>query len=164
MAEGIVARVTSHRAAVARHRVHSSFRLVQGLLKKVGQRQCNGLPRGHRPHEGKMTMERVSRPKNASHHPPPPETRDQGDLAKTLLLFAAWRPCSSCGDRVLYVDENAHATSRFVCGRCQERLERFGAECAAVLRRPHPKRQSTDRRCRILVLTRGPTDSSHDCC
>jgi hypothetical protein len=49
---------------------------------------------------------------------------DEGDMVKTLVFFAAWRLCNSCGDLVLYVDENARTDTQFVCGQCMERAER----------------------------------------
>jgi hypothetical protein len=49
---------------------------------------------------------------------------DEGNMVKTLVFLATWRPCSSCGERVLYVDDNARTDTRFVCGRCLERAER----------------------------------------
>jgi hypothetical protein len=41
-----------------------------------------------------------------------------------VAFLAAWRPCNSCEDLVLYVDENARTDTRFICGKCMERAER----------------------------------------
>jgi transcription elongation factor Elf1 len=52
-----------------------------------------------------------------------PAPESQGNLCATLAMFAAWRQCSACGDRVLYVDERAQTGSTFVCGGCLARKE-----------------------------------------
>jgi hypothetical protein len=49
---------------------------------------------------------------------------DEGDMLKTLVFLATWRPCNSCGERVLYIDDNARTDTQFVCGRCLEGAER----------------------------------------
>ena len=58
-----------------------------------------------------------------------------GDLTAVLILFAAWRPCTSCGDRVLFVDEEAKTDSPFLCGGCEEHREALGRECRPARRR-----------------------------
>jgi hypothetical protein len=50
-------------------------------------------------------------------------TIDGGNLTKVLTMFAAWRPCRSCGARVLYVDEDARPDGDFICGLCEERQD-----------------------------------------
>ena len=49
---------------------------------------------------------------------------DEGNMVKMLVFLATWRPCNSCGERVLYIDDNARTDTQFVCGRCLERAER----------------------------------------
>ena len=50
---------------------------------------------------------------------------DEGNMVKMLVYLASWRPCNSCGERVLYIDDNnARTDTQFVCGRCLERAER----------------------------------------
>lgn len=71
----------------------------------------------------------------ASIAPDPP----MGNLASVLILFAAWRPCSSCRVVVLYVDEAAGTASPFLCGRCEERREALRRECRPPARK---RRQS----------------------
>lgn len=68
-------------------------------------------------------------------------TRDnEGNLVDVLRLFAAWRPCSACGFRVLFVDEQARTDSDFVCGGCERRQEALGRDCRATFPpRPAPK-------------------------
>lgn len=68
-------------------------------------------------------------------------TRDnEGNLVDVLRLFAAWRPCSACGLRVLFVDEQARTDSAFLCGRCERRREDFGRQCRGTFpTRPAPK-------------------------
>jgi ribosomal protein S27AE len=56
----------------------------------------------------------------------------EGNLVKMLKTFADWRTCDTCGDRVLYANENLRTDTRFTCGRCQERRKRLGKS----LRRP----------------------------
>lgn len=54
---------------------------------------------------------------------------EAGNLARTLIFLVAWRQCSACGARVLYVDEHARTLSAFHCGRCESRRERLTAQC-----------------------------------
>ena len=44
-----------------------------------------------------------------------------GDLTAVLVLFAVWRPCTACGDLVLFVDAEIKTDSPFLCGGCEER-------------------------------------------
>jgi len=46
---------------------------------------------------------------------------NEANLCRTLVYLAAWKPCASCGARVLYVDEQAHTDGDFLCGNCQLR-------------------------------------------
>ena len=65
----------------------------------------------------------------------PWEAEDEsGNMVKMLVLLAAWRPCNSCGARVLYVDENARTDTQFVCGHCEERAKRELASAARTTR------------------------------
>jgi hypothetical protein len=48
---------------------------------------------------------------------------ESGNMVKMLAFLAAWRPCTNCGARVLYVDENARTDTQFVCGHCEERAK-----------------------------------------
>jgi hypothetical protein len=76
--------------------------------------------------------------------PPTPET-DEGNLCRTLAFLAAWKPCTACGARVLYVDEQTRTDTKFICGRCDARGESLGeqaklARAASRPRRPLPSR------------------------
>ena len=46
---------------------------------------------------------------------------NEGNLVRTLVYLAAWRPCASCGTTVLHVDENARTDTDFICGNCVQR-------------------------------------------
>lgn len=62
----------------------------------------------------------------AKEPPTAPAPTDEGNLCSVLRLFAAWRPCSSCGARVLFVDEQVRTDSAFLCGRCESRRKTLG--------------------------------------
>jgi hypothetical protein len=63
----------------------------------------------------------------------PWEAEDEsGNMVKMLTFLAAWRPCNSCGARVLYVDENARTDTQFVCGHCEECAKRELASAARM--------------------------------
>jgi hypothetical protein len=51
---------------------------------------------------------------------------DEANLCRTLVYLADWKPCGSCGSRVLYVDEQARTDSEFICGACREHREALG--------------------------------------
>jgi len=55
---------------------------------------------------------------------------DERNLCRTLVYLAAWKPCASCGSRVLYVDEQARTDSEFLCGPCRDRREAMGKRLA----------------------------------
>jgi hypothetical protein len=61
--------------------------------------------------------------------PPPRPKPDEGNLVGVLRLFAAWKPCASCGARVLFVNSQARTDGDVVCGICQ-------LDPAKKLRRP----------------------------
>lgn len=63
-------------------------------------------------------------------------TEPTANLARTLIYLAAWRPCSACGARVLYVDSAARTDTTFVCGRCEARREALAKQCRPPRRRP----------------------------
>ena len=57
---------------------------------------------------------------------------DEGNMVKMLAFMAAWRPCNSCGTRVLYVDENLRTDTPFVCGHCEKRAQTELANAARI--------------------------------
>jgi hypothetical protein len=57
----------------------------------------------------------------------------EGNLCACLVTFAAWRICNGCGARLLFVNEQARTTGKFVCGRCDERREAMGEKCKPSL-------------------------------
>jgi hypothetical protein len=74
------------------------------------------------PEELRDETERCRRARE-EHRPLAPAPEPTGNLARTLIYFAAWRPCSSCGTRVLYVGSDARTDSDFTCGGCLARKE-----------------------------------------
>jgi hypothetical protein len=63
-----------------------------------------------------------------------PAPESQGNLAKTLTMFAAWKPCSSCRCLTLYIDPTVRTDSDFVCGSCRARQALLTLEVARALR------------------------------
>jgi hypothetical protein len=53
----------------------------------------------------------------------------EANLVKTLLVLSQWKPCSACGARTLYVNEQAKTDTPFVCGACEERRESLAKQC-----------------------------------
>jgi hypothetical protein len=45
----------------------------------------------------------------------------EANLVRTLITFARWRHCSSCGELVLYIDEQLATEGDFACGSCHHR-------------------------------------------
>jgi hypothetical protein len=45
------------------------------------------------------------------------------------VTLAAWRQCSCCRDRVLYVNEQARNDGAVICGRCEKRREDLAKQC-----------------------------------
>jgi hypothetical protein len=41
-------------------------------------------------------------------------SNDEGNMVKTLVFLAAWRPCNNCGEHVLYIDNNARTDTHFI--------------------------------------------------
>lgn len=86
------------------------------------------LPRPKRPRERVATPSELAdeaercRRAREQHRPLAPAPIE-ANLCATLVYLAAWRPCRSCGTRVLFVDERARTDTAFTCGRCEARKE-----------------------------------------
>jgi transcription elongation factor Elf1 len=55
-------------------------------------------------------------------------TCNEGNLCATLVVLAAWRPCSCCGTLTLYVNEQARTDGAVICEYCEARRDALTKE------------------------------------